>query len=120
MALSAGEKLGPYEVLSALGAGGMGEVYKARDTRLGRVVALKFIRNDILDDSTSRQRVLREARTTSTLNHPNIVALYDICYIDGMEFLVVEYVPGRTLAACIASRPLPLSQCPGRTDRGNQ
>ncbi|MEK7404971.1 MAG: serine/threonine-protein kinase [Acidobacteriota bacterium] len=111
LALQPGRKLGPYEVLSRLGSGGMGEVYKARDTRLDREVALKFIRDDAMGDLESRRRFLREARTTSALNHPNIVTLYDICEVDGMDFLVVEYVPGRTLAACLASRPLPLPQC---------
>lgn len=111
LALEPGRQLGPYEVLSRLGGGWMGEVYRARDTRLGRDVALKFIREDIIGDPNSRRRFLREARTTSTLNHPNIVTLHDICNVDGMDFLVVEYIPGRTLAACLASRPLPLPEC---------
>jgi len=95
MPLSAGDKLGPYEILAPIGAGGMGEVYKACDTRLKRNVALKILPDDLARDPSRRQRFEREARAVAALNHPNIVAVYDV----GENFLVSELVDGRTLRA---------------------
>src|SRR3974377_1479260 len=96
MALLAGDRLGPYEIVSPLGAGGMGEVYKGRDTRLGRTVALKIIRKT---DAEAHQRFQREARAISSLNHPLICGLYDVGEQGGIDYLVMEYVEGQTLAA---------------------
>lgn len=109
MNLPAGTKLGPYEVLSLLGAGGMGEVYRARDTRLDRTVAVKILRSGLTTTSDLRARFEREARAISHLTHPNICALYDVGNQDGAEYLVMEYVEGETLADKIARGPLPLS-----------
>ena len=89
MPLAAGTRLGPYEVLRRIGAGGMGEVYKARDTRLDRAVALKVLRSDVLN-SERRLRFQREARAISALNHPHICVLHDIGCHDGTDFLVME------------------------------
>ena len=89
MTLSAGTKLGPYEVLAPIGAGGMGEVYKARDTRLERTVAIKVLPEHLSTSAESRQRFEREAKTISQLSHPNICALYDVGNQDGAEFLVM-------------------------------
>jgi serine/threonine protein kinase len=107
MALSPGTKLGPYEVVAPLGAGGMGEVYRAKDTRLGRDVAIKVLPADVSVDEERRQRFEREARTISSLNHPNICALYDVGNQDGMEYLVLEYVEGETLEKRLENGPLP-------------
>src|SRR5438093_321698 len=98
MSLSAGTKLGPYEIQAPLGAGGMGEVYRARDTRLERTVAVKVLPDHLSCDPESRQRFEREARTISSLNHPHICALYDIGTQDGIDFLEMEYLEGQTLA----------------------
>jgi len=98
MSLSAGTKLGPYEIQTPLGAGGMGEVYRARDTRLERTVAVKVLPDHLSCDPESKQRFEREARTISSLNHPHICALYDIGPQDGIDFLVMEYLEGQTLA----------------------
>src|SRR3977135_3391937 len=98
MALSAGTRLGPYEILSALGAGGMGEVYRARDTRLDRVVAIKVLRTHLAADPARRARFEREAKLISQLNHPHICALYDVGQHEGTDYLVVEYLDGQTLA----------------------
>ena len=98
MLLSAGTKLGPYEVLSAIGAGGMGEVYRARDTRLDRIVAIKVLPTHLADRSELRERFDREAKTIASLNHPHICVLYDIGHQDGIDFLVMEYLEGETLA----------------------
>jgi serine/threonine protein kinase len=97
MALTSGVRLGPYEILAPLGAGGMGEVYRARDTRLGREVAIKILgtRHEVTPER--RDRLLLEARTASALNHPNIVALYDISSDNGSDFLVMELVRGKTV-----------------------
>ena len=97
MALTAGTKLGPYEIESPLGAGGMGEVYRARDTRLERTVAIKVLPSHLSSDSDLRQRLEREAKAVSKLSHPNICTLYDIGHQDGVDFLVMEYLEGETL-----------------------
>ena len=90
MALLPGTSLGPYEIESPLGAGGMGEVYKARDSRLGRVVAIKVLPADVADDPNRRERFDREAKVISILNHPHICALYDVGRQSGIDFLVME------------------------------
>src|SRR6202522_3198465 len=106
MSLSAGTKLGPYEIQSPLGAGGMGEVYRARDTRLDRTVAVKVLPQGLADTPEVRQRFEREARAVSSLNHPHICALYDVGNQDGIEYLVMEHLEGETLAARIAKGSL--------------
>ena len=92
MPLSAGEKLGPYEILSPLGAGGMGEVYKARDTRLDRFVAVKVLPEHIAKREDLRQRFEREARAVASLNHPHICVLHDIGNQDGTGYMVMEHL----------------------------
>ena len=110
MPLEAGTQLGPYEILSPLGAGGMGEVYKARDTRLDRTVAIKVLLAHVADDPDLRQRFEREAKTISSLNHPHICTLHDIGQQDGIDYLVMEYLEGETLAARLTKGPLPTDQ----------
>src|SRR5579863_1619154 len=102
MALTSGTRLGPYEIESPIGAGGMGEVYRARDTRLGRTVAIKVLAADVAADPIRRQRFLRDARAATALSHPNIAALYEIGEDQDQLFLVLEYAPGETLAKTIA------------------
>ncbi len=106
MALTTGTKLGPYEVLSPLGAGGMGEVYKARDSRLDRIVAIKVLLGQTADNGELRQRFEREARAVSSLNHPNICTLYDVGAENGIDYLVMEYLEGTTLSARLTRGPL--------------
>jgi serine/threonine protein kinase len=108
--LSPGYRLGPYEVLSVLGAGGMGEVYRARDIRLDRTVAVKELPAAMAADTERRERFEREARAVSALNHPNICALYDVGRQDDLEYLVMELVDGETLADRLTRGPLPLDQ----------
>jgi Tol biopolymer transport system component/tRNA A-37 threonylcarbamoyl transferase component Bud32 len=110
MTLAAGVRLGPYEVVAGIGAGGMGEVYKAHDTRLGRDVAIKVLPDHLSTSEEVRQRFEREARTISQLTHPHICALYDVGNQDGLEFLVMELLEGETLADRLARGPLPLDQ----------
>ena len=110
MALSAGTKLGPYEVLSAIGAGGMGEVYRARDTRLGREVAIKVLPQHLSSNPALKARMEREARAISALNHPYICQLYDVGSQDGIDYLVMEMLDGQTLDRRLAAGPLPLTQ----------
>jgi serine/threonine protein kinase len=110
MPLTNGTKLGPYEILAPLGAGGMGEVYKARDTRLDRTVAIKILPPHFADDSTRRQRFEREAKVISGLTHPNICTLHDIGQQDGLDFIVMEYLEGESLAEGLEKGPLPLPQ----------
>jgi serine/threonine protein kinase len=110
MALTPGTKLGPYEIVSPLGAGGMGEVYRARDTRLGRDVAVKILPKEMSADATRKQRFEREAKTISGLNHPNICTLHDVGSQDGVDYLVMECVEGETLAKRLEKGPLPLEQ----------
>jgi eukaryotic-like serine/threonine-protein kinase len=94
MALSPGTKLGPYQIVAPIGAGGMGEVYRARDTRLDRTVAIKILPTHLAENPEARQRLDREARAISSLNHPNICTLYDVGHQDGSDFLVMEYLEG--------------------------
>jgi eukaryotic-like serine/threonine-protein kinase len=110
MAMLPGKRLGPYEILSAIGAGGMGEVYRARDTRLDRIVAIKVLPAHLADEPERRERFEREARTIASLNHPHICTLYDIGRQDGTDFLVMEYLEGETLAQRLLKGPLPLDQ----------
>ena len=98
MGLAGGRKLGPYEVIAPLGSGGMGEVYRARDTRLGREVAVKVLPAERLSDPHRRARFVQEARAASALNHPNIVTIHEIESSEGIDFIVMELVPGETLA----------------------
>jgi len=110
MAILNGKRLGPYEILSAIGAGGMGEVYRARDTRLERIVAVKILPDHLSDRAELRDRFEREARTIASLNHPHICTLYDIGHQDGIDYLVLEYLEGETLAERLKKGPLPLDQ----------
>src|SRR5215471_18821385 len=110
MPLSTGTRLGPYEILAPLGAGGMGEVYKARDTRLERTVAIKVLPAHLAANVEFRQRFEREAKVVSSLNHPHICTLYDIGRQDGIDYLVMEYLEGETLEARLRKGPLPLDQ----------
>jgi Tol biopolymer transport system component len=110
MTLSAGSRLGPYEVLSAVGAGGMGEVYKAKDTRLDRTVAIKVLPAHLSKSEEVRQRFEREAKAISQLSHPHICALYDVGSQDGVEYLVMEFLEGETLASRLVKGPLPAEQ----------
>ncbi|HET6199252.1 MAG: protein kinase [Candidatus Acidiferrales bacterium] len=106
MSLEAGTRLGPYEIHAPIGAGGMGEVYRARDTRLGRDVAIKILPAHLTEKADARQRFEREARAVSSLNHPHICTLYDIGHQDGTDFLVMEYLEGETLAKRLEKGPL--------------
>src|ERR1700736_2136844 len=110
MYLSKGARLGPYEIVSPIGAGGMGEVYRAKDTRLNRDVAIKVLPAHLAGNPELRQRMEREAKTVSSLNHPHICILHDIGHQDGIDFLVMEYLEGDTLAASLAKGPLALEQ----------
>src|SRR6202166_3684623 len=98
MALTSGTKLGPYEVQSPLGAGGMGEVYRAKDTRLDRTVAVKILPSHLSDNPEAKQRFDREARAISSLNHPNICTMHDVGHQDAIDFLVMDFLEGETLA----------------------
>jgi Tol biopolymer transport system component len=108
MALTSGTKLGPYEIVSPLGAGGMGEVYRAHDTRLGRDVAIKVLPEALANDADRLRRFEQEARTIAALNHPNILGIHDIGVHDGAPFLVSEFLEGQTLREKLVSGPLPL------------
>jgi len=110
MALPAGAKLGPYEILSPLGAGGMGEVYRARDTRLDRTVAIKVLNSQLVGNVELRGRFEREARSISSLNHSRICILHDVGHQDGVDFLVMEYLDGETLVERLRNGPLPLKE----------
>ncbi len=110
MAIPPGRRLGPYEILSAIGAGGMGEVYKARDTRLDRIVAIKVLPAHLADRAELRERFDREAKTIASLNHPHICTLYDTGHQDEIDFLVMEYLEGETLAQRLVKGSLPLAQ----------
>jgi serine/threonine protein kinase len=110
MPLSSGKRFGPYEIQSPLGAGGMGEVYRALDTRLNRTVAIKILSEHLSTDPEACQRFDREARAISSLSHPNICHLYDVGEQDGTSFLVMEFLEGETLADRLRRGPLPLEQ----------
>src|SRR6516225_9646750 len=110
MTLAPGIRLGLYEVVEPLGAGGMGEVYRARDTRLERTVAIKILPAHLSSDPVRKQRFEREAKTISGLNHPNICVLYDVGAQDCVDYLVMEFVEGETLAKRLEKGPLPLEQ----------
>src|SRR5215216_216403 len=107
MLLQLGVRLGPYEIVTPLGAGGMGEVYRARDTRLGRDVAIKILPAQYAADPEWRRRLDREARAVSSLSHPHVCPLFDVGHQDGVDFLVMEYLEGETLAARLQRGSLP-------------
>src|SRR6266487_1587206 len=102
MSMTAGSRLGPYEILGALGAGGMGEVYRARDPRLGRDVAIKVLPGSFSSDPDRLRRFEQEAKAAGMLNHPNITAIYDIGVQDGAPYVVSELLEGETLRARLA------------------
>src|SRR5580704_10095717 len=110
MPLSSGTRLGPYEIVAPLGAGGMGEVYRARDTRLDRTVAVKILPSHLSSDAILQQRFEQEAKAISSLNHPHICVLHDVGHQDGTHYLVMEYLEGETLAKLLEKGPLPLVQ----------
>src|SRR6202795_1378160 len=110
MSVNPGTRLGPYEIISAIGAGGMGEVYKARDTRLDRVVAIKVLPTHLAGRTELRERFEREAKTIASLNHPHICTLYDTGHQDEIDFLVMEYLEGETLAQRLQKGALPIQQ----------
>jgi eukaryotic-like serine/threonine-protein kinase len=110
MALLTGTKLGPYEIVAPLGAGGMGEVYRARDTRLGREVAIKVLPTHLAENSEAKQRFEREARAVSSLSHVNICALFDVGSQNGADYLVMEYLEGETLAKRLEKGPLKMEE----------
>ena len=110
MTLAPGNRLGPYEILAPLGEGGMGEVYRARDPRLAREVAIKVLPEELFEGEERRARFEREARLLASLNHPGIAAVYSFEEISGRHLLVMELVEGETLAARLAEGPLPLDQ----------
>src|SRR5579872_646939 len=107
MSLPVGTKLGPYEIVGAIGAGGMGEVYRAKDTRLGRDVAIKVLPESLAKDADRLRRFEQEARAVAALNHPNILAIHDIGTQNGAPFLVSELLDGETLRQKIEAGPLP-------------
>jgi serine/threonine-protein kinase len=110
MSLALGARLGAYEVISLVGIGGMGEVYRAFDVRLDRPVAIKILRPEIIGDLERKQRFIHEAKAASALNHPNIVTIYDIGETDGTDFIVMEYVDGKTLGELIGKKALPVEE----------
>ncbi len=110
MALSVGDRLGPYEIVAPIGAGGMGEVYQAKDTRLDRTVAIKVLLSHVASNPEVRQRFEREARAVSSLNHPHICTLYDIGSENGIDFMVMEHIEGDTLADRLKKGALPLAK----------
>src|SRR5919204_3810472 len=110
MSLPARARLGPYEILAPLGAGGMGEVYRARDTRLDRMVAIKILPADVAADPHRRERFRREARAISSLTHPHICTLFDVGEQDGVDYLVMEHLTGETLAQRLLRGPLPFEE----------
>ena len=110
MTLSAGTRLGPYEIVAPIGAGGMGEVYRARDTRLARDVAVKVLPAALSASAELRQRLDREAKTISQLSHAHICTLYDVGHQDGTDYLVMEYLEGETLADRLGKGAIPTDQ----------
>lgn len=113
MLLAPGTRLGPYEITDAIGEGGMGQVYRAHDTRLDRTVAIKVLPSHVADDVNVKQRFEREARTLAALSHPHICPVFDVGPQDGVHFLVMEYLEGETLAARLVRQPLALDQVLG-------
>src|SRR5258706_4133844 len=110
MALTPGTTLGPYEILAMLGAGGMGEVYRARDTRLDRTVAVKVLASHLSSSPELKLRMEREAKAISSLNHPHICHLYDIGSQDGTDYMVMEFLEGETLAERLRKGAMPLNE----------
>ena len=110
MALTPGTRLGPYEILSPIGAGGMGEVYKAKDTRLDRTVAIKVLPEHLAESPERKARFEREAKAISQLNHPHICTLHDVGEQDGVDFIVMEYIEGDTLAERLKKGALKLEK----------
>jgi eukaryotic-like serine/threonine-protein kinase len=110
MPLNTGTRLGPYEIVAPLGAGGMGEVYRAHDSRLGRDVALKVLPAEVASDPAREQRFETEARAVAALNHPNIMAIYDVALQEQPAFIVSELVSGETLRGVIQRGPVPLKK----------
>ena len=113
MAITSGTRLEPYEILAPIGAGGMGEVYKATDTRLERTVAIKVLPEHLAESPERKARFEREAKAISQLNHPHICTLYDVGEQDGIDFIVMEYIEGETLAERLKERPAPTRQGSG-------
>jgi serine/threonine protein kinase len=111
MALTSGTRLGPYEIQSPLGAGGMGEVYRALDTRLDRIVAVKILPSRLSENPEAQERFDCEARTISSLNHPNICTFHDVGHQNGVDHLVMEYLEGETLASRSDKGPLHPIKC---------
>src|SRR5260370_40030752 len=107
MALCAGDRLGRYEILAPLGSGGMGAVWKARDTKLGRLIAIKVLKQEEQGDLA---RLVQEARAAAQLNHPNIVTIHEISEQDGMVFIVMEFIDGRVLNECMGKAGLPVKE----------
>src|SRR5262245_27631019 len=110
MALPRGMRLGPYEIIAAAGAGGMGDVYKAHDTRLDRTVAIKVLPDDMAGDADAQARFAGEARAISSLDHQHICALYDVGEDNGIHYLVMQYLEGETLADRLTRGPMPIEQ----------
>jgi serine/threonine protein kinase len=110
MPIAPGTRLGPYEIGASLGTGGMGEVYRANDTRLDRTVAIKIVSSALGESPEARQRFEREARAIASLSHPHICSLFDVGRQDGVEYLVMEFLEGETLATRLARGPLPIDQ----------
>jgi len=110
MTLEPGSALGPFEIETLLGAGGMGEVYRAKDTRLARTVAIKVLPTHLSGDRDRRERLEREARAVSGLQHPHICTLFDIGTDEGTTYLVMEHLEGETLASCLARGPLAVEE----------
>ena len=106
MNLTAGNRLGPYEIVSRIGAGGMGEVFRARDTRLDRTVAIKVLPREFAENAQLKLRFEREAKSISQLSHPNICTIHDVGHADGIDYLVMEYLEGETLADRLTRGPL--------------
>src|SRR5207247_5088303 len=107
MQLSSVARRGPYEIVALVGAGGMGEVYRAKDTRLDRTVAIKVLPAHLAGNPELRQRLEREAKTISSLNHPHICILHDVGHQDGIDYLVMEFLEGETLTDRLSRGPLP-------------
>ena len=120
MPLAAGTRLGTYEILTAIGAGGMGEVYRAHDEQLHRIVAIKVLPTASTDDPAARVRLVREARAAAALNHPHICTVHQVGEADGQTFIAMELVEGETLSARLAAGPLPPEQVGFGYDRATE